>query len=175
MKISSQIGRQSVPHLPWHLNSLPGPPILPPHSGHTQFTIPDKTSLPCLIALCLTSSISPSLSRVHRPCIDLRSSRQIAEEESGLEMRLIGQKLASPCSDDRKVKVHSGFHALATSPPQRQALRASDCFCRNARSSWLITSACVVHSPCGAPGTTLSVPFLTSFTLSLPESSMGTI
>jgi hypothetical protein len=24
-------------HLPWHMNSLPGPPILPPHSGQTQF------------------------------------------------------------------------------------------------------------------------------------------
>ena len=24
-------------HLPWQMNSLPGPPILPPHSGQTQF------------------------------------------------------------------------------------------------------------------------------------------
>jgi hypothetical protein len=33
----SQSSRQSNWHLPWHLNSLPRPPILPPHSGHTQF------------------------------------------------------------------------------------------------------------------------------------------
>lgn len=40
----SQIRRQSVRHSPWHLNSLPGPPILPPHPGHTQFRMPDITS-----------------------------------------------------------------------------------------------------------------------------------
>jgi hypothetical protein len=33
----SQSSRQSNWHLPWHLNALPRPPILPPHSGHTQF------------------------------------------------------------------------------------------------------------------------------------------
>jgi hypothetical protein len=43
-KFCSQIRRQSVRHSPWHLNSLPGPPILPPHPGHTQFRMPDITS-----------------------------------------------------------------------------------------------------------------------------------
>ncbi len=39
-----QNGRQSVWQWPWHLNSFPGPPILPPHSGHTQFKILDTMS-----------------------------------------------------------------------------------------------------------------------------------
>ena len=43
-KACSQARRQSVRHSPWHLNSLPAPPILPPHSGHTQFRMPDTTS-----------------------------------------------------------------------------------------------------------------------------------
>src|SRR5579863_1373912 len=38
------MSRQSLWHVPWHLNSLPGPPILPPHSGHMQFKMPETTS-----------------------------------------------------------------------------------------------------------------------------------
>jgi hypothetical protein len=33
----------------------------------------------------------------------------------------------------------------------------------------------VTDKPCGAPGITFKVPFLTSFEESLPESSMGAI
>jgi hypothetical protein len=55
----SQIGRQSVRHSPWHLNSLPIFPILPPHSGHTQFRMPDITSAFVLAAPHLVNCIRP--------------------------------------------------------------------------------------------------------------------
>jgi len=66
----SQAGRQSVRHSPWHLNSWPRSPILPPHSGHTQFRMPEITSaLDLTVAnlmtdikhLLQTSSIPPEL------------------------------------------------------------------------------------------------------------------
>jgi hypothetical protein len=53
----SHTRRQSIWHLPWHLNSLPRPPILPPHSGHTQFRMLETTSVVALNELNLTNDI----------------------------------------------------------------------------------------------------------------------
>ena len=46
---------------------------------------------------------------------------------------------------------------------------------RNANRSGLITSACVVHIPCGNFSYTFSVPFFSSFTDNGAESAYGTI
>ena len=67
--IRSQVRRQSVRHSPWHLNSLPRPPILPPHPGHTQFRMPDITpALPTIVVLlinCICTSRKKQLSAFH--------------------------------------------------------------------------------------------------------------
>lgn len=39
-----QTARQSARQRPWHLNSSPGPPIRPPHSGQTQFRMLETIS-----------------------------------------------------------------------------------------------------------------------------------
>src|SRR5947208_17023452 len=46
--------------MPWHLNSLPRPPILPPHSGHTQFRMPETTSAVALTVLHLINTMHTS-------------------------------------------------------------------------------------------------------------------
>ena len=56
----SQMGRQSVRHSPWHLNSWPRPPILPPHSGQIQFRMSDITSALALTVLHLINCITTS-------------------------------------------------------------------------------------------------------------------
>lgn len=56
----SQITRQSVWHWPWHLNSVPRPPILPPHSGQIQFKMPETTSVVLLTLLNLVNVILTS-------------------------------------------------------------------------------------------------------------------
>src|SRR5882762_2059956 len=72
----SQIGRQSVWHSPWHLNSLPRPPILPPHSGHTQFRMPEITSAVSVIVLHLINHIPPSMTPNDRRTVNyVRSTR----------------------------------------------------------------------------------------------------
>src|SRR5438445_6487549 len=45
----------------------------------------------------------------------------------------------------------------------------------NASRSRFTMSGCVWHTPCGPPGYTLNVAFLTSFAESTPESANGTI
>ena len=45
----------------------------------------------------------------------------------------------------------------------------------NASKSGLMSSGCVVHIPCGRPGYTFSVPFLTSLAERSAESAIGTI
>src|SRR6266851_2913670 len=58
--------------MPWHLNSLPRPPILPPHSGHTQLRMPETTSAVALTVLHLiniihTPPITPNYQRSLTP------------------------------------------------------------------------------------------------------------
>src|ERR1700745_1306250 len=53
----SQPGRQSFWHSPWHLNSFPRPPNLPPHSGHIQFKMLETTSSVALKLLNLINAI----------------------------------------------------------------------------------------------------------------------
>lgn len=66
----SQIGRQSVRHSPWHLNSRLRPPILPPHPGQTQFRMPDITSAFLTIVVLLVICICASARKPHqRECI----------------------------------------------------------------------------------------------------------
>jgi hypothetical protein len=64
----SHVNRQSVLHSPWHLNSFPRSPILPPHSGHIQFKILETISvvltLPNLINAILTSSVTHECSAI---------------------------------------------------------------------------------------------------------------
>jgi hypothetical protein len=43
-----------------------------------------------------------------------------------------------------------------------------------ASSSGLMISGCVVHTPCGSPGYTFNVAFLTSFAASGAQSAIGT-
>lgn len=76
----SQIRRQSVRHSPWHLNSLPGPPILPPHPGQTQFRMPDITSpLPATVIQftfvdCISTSRKKKFSSFHVATASTRNS-----------------------------------------------------------------------------------------------------
>ena len=58
--IRSQMRRQSARHSPWHLNSSPRPPILPPHSGQTQLRMPDITSEFATIVVLLVNAICTS-------------------------------------------------------------------------------------------------------------------
>jgi len=64
---SSQTWRQFFSHFPWHLNSCPLPPMLPPHSGQMQFIMLEITSEAALKAFNLRYAMYHPLSHLHNP------------------------------------------------------------------------------------------------------------
>jgi hypothetical protein len=77
----SQSSRQSNWHLPWHLNSLPRPPILPPHSGHTQFIMLEIISRVALDPLHRTTDIAHLIQYVSERQCQSRLERKTPRDD----------------------------------------------------------------------------------------------